>query len=278
MHLHFFTGDSCKKHWKNLKDTYFRQKRKNKSGTGSAAPKNPRSKFASYTKLFSFLESVPNERPTLSSIGHDDAISTQESSSSQMPTQDRSPIPVELDELPENNKTHDSLSPSPDSPSVRPSFPKSIKKRTKKEDILSYLQKREITRQKMLENLSKKEEDDELVSFSDHIKIVLKKLKPIRKLQAKREIFDILMKYELLDVESDTESNRPGTSHSYVSSNSSVHCVTPEQQELPVNSTLTQYTLVSNLPVYSPVSQATLEEAEPTDLSLIQFHGAYLDQ
>lgn len=74
------------------KHTYLRQKRKNKSGTESAAPKNSRSKFNTYVKLFCFLESVPNERSSICTI---DPPDWQETQSSQSSTQDRSPLQTE---------------------------------------------------------------------------------------------------------------------------------------------------------------------------------------
>lgn len=160
----------------NLKDTYLRQKRKSKSGTGSAAPKNPRYKFNAYVKLFSFLESVPNERPTISNHVDPHDNNTQESQSSQTLTQDRSLLQMDMNLTDDSSSslTNVSRTSSPASSSL-PSFPKSNKTRTKKEDILTYLQKREVSRPKVLEKLRNSDEDNDLSSFSEHVKAVLGK-------------------------------------------------------------------------------------------------------
>lgn len=83
------------------------------------------------------------------------------------------------------------------------------------------------------------------MTFSEHVKSVFRKLKPLRKIQAKKAIFDVLMTYETLDVEAtDIESNRPNTSSTCVSSNMSIDCNISESQDTPDNATRLQYTRI----------------------------------
>ncbi|KAF5283967.1 hypothetical protein FQR65_LT13659 [Abscondita terminalis] len=60
------TGLECRKKWKLIRDSYNRYKRKQKHSTGSAAPpKN--SKWQFYDRL-RFLENIPSERQSSTSI------------------------------------------------------------------------------------------------------------------------------------------------------------------------------------------------------------------
>lgn len=142
------------------------------------------------------MDSVPNERSSICTVDPTD-ITTQESQSSQTSTQERSPLQTETNLIDDSSVslTNVSRTSSPASSSSLPSFPNSNKTRTKKDDILTYLQKREVSRQKVLQNL-RNNDDDDLSTFSEHVKAVLRKLKPLRKLQAKRAILDVNMTYE----------------------------------------------------------------------------------
>jgi len=55
-----FTGDECKKRFKNLKDSYRRNKLARKQGTGSSASTKP-TKW-SLAPYLSFLDNIPQER------------------------------------------------------------------------------------------------------------------------------------------------------------------------------------------------------------------------
>ncbi|XP_045491849.1 uncharacterized protein LOC123691482 [Colias croceus] len=241
------SGDSCKKRWKNIKDTYFRQKRKNKSGTGSAAPKNPRSKFYTYANLLSFLETAPRERLTLSNI-QNDYSSTQDT---QMPDElnesSDSHIEKQIENVTEFQEQLDNIAKTSctttTSTTVTPSqnvqnsakIPKSNKRQ--KNDILNYLQKREESPQKALDKIS--DDEELLVSFSDHLKSVLKMLPPILRIKAKNELYGVLTKYELLSLE-------PSHNISSASSPYSPGYILPEQGAYsPVQNTTDPLTAVS---------------------------------
>ncbi|XP_050064617.1 uncharacterized protein LOC126553509 [Aphis gossypii] len=70
--------DDCRKRWKNIRDTYLKQKKK--LPTGSAAPhKKPR-----YTMNLSFLDTFEYERSTITNMGINDADTSNASTTDEI--------------------------------------------------------------------------------------------------------------------------------------------------------------------------------------------------
>lgn len=230
-----FPGDSCKKHWKNIRDAYTRYKRNNKFSYGSAAPlpKKPRSKWVSYS-LMSFLDSSSQHRPVTSNIESlEDTTSTAVESTG---TQDN----LSLD-FTQSGQDHEAQNPLESDEYVRddplsreviiprnlqrskhtPHVKKNIKRRRRADNearLLGYFRKRDESHSVLLQNIIEPKETDELDSFATHIKKVLTKLPPVLKIRAKQEMFDVLTRYEIMAVEpqSSSPSNSLSTSSDFV--------------------------------------------------------------
>lgn len=132
--------------------------------------------------------------------------------------------------------------------------------RQNKDEIISFLQKREETRQKALETIANRNvEDPELAMFSDYVKNVLQKLPSTLKVKAKKEICDVLVKYEYESL--NVEASTPMLPAKLNSPELSADSVPRTNQN-----TLSTY----NFRAYSPISQAVDMDMEATDLSLIR--------
>lgn len=228
-------GDSCKKHWKNIRDAYTRYKRNNKFSYGSAAPlpKKPRSKWVSY-RLMSFLDSSAQHRGVTSNIdSHEDNTNTAEESTGtqdtlsmvfSQPGLDRdTQNPLESDE----DIVDDPLSREVTIPRIiqrskhTPHAKKNTKRRRRADNearLLGYFRKRDESHSVLLQNIIEPKETDELDSFATHIKKVLTKLPPVLKIRAKQEMFDVLTRYEIMAVEpqSSSPTNSLSTSSDFV--------------------------------------------------------------
>lgn len=70
MCISFFAVEECKKRWKSIKDTYFRNKKKLKLGTGSSSSEKP-AKWNLFEQL-SFLAKIKHERKTKNTLTIDE--------------------------------------------------------------------------------------------------------------------------------------------------------------------------------------------------------------
>lgn len=95
--------------------------------------------------------------------------------------------------------------------------------------------------------------------FSDYVKNVLQKLPSTLKVKAKKEIFDVLVKYEYESL--NVEASTPMLPAKLNSPELSADSVPRTNQN-----TLSTY----NFRAYSPISQAVDMDMEATDLSLIR--------
>lgn len=77
--LFFFSVEDCKRRWRNIKDTYFRNRKKRKLGTGSASSEKPM-KWALYDRL-SFLDKVKHERESKNTLAEELVEEHQEETS-----------------------------------------------------------------------------------------------------------------------------------------------------------------------------------------------------
>uniref|UniRef100_A0A6P7GCS4 Transcription factor Adf-1-like n=1 Tax=Diabrotica virgifera virgifera TaxID=50390 RepID=A0A6P7GCS4_DIAVI len=205
------TSESCKKQWKTIRDGYMRFKRKNKLPTGSAAPKNNRSKWKIY-RLLSFLDNVPQERSTIGSI-YDDTESSQNTVEepedlAQYSTKEEALLTHFDHNIEQTNASMSTESDvhTPIKTNQQLVVASSNKRRpNNKEDIISYMREREKSRLSLMKNVS--QSCDEFNSFASHIEQVLRKL-PTKVLQikAKQELFQVLTKFEILAAEHDASS------------------------------------------------------------------------
>lgn len=228
-------GDSCKKHWKNIRDAYTRYKRNNKFSYGSSAqlPKKPRSKWVSYS-LMSFLDSSSHHRHVTTNIESlEDNTNTAEESPG---TQDTLSMdfcqtrfdhdtqnPLESDEdMVDDPLSREVTIPRNMQRSKHTTHVKKTIKRRRRVDnearLLGYFRKRDESHSVLLKNIIEPKETDELDSFATHIKKVLTKLPPVLKIRAKQEMFDVLTRYEIMAVEpqSSSPSNSLSTSSDFV--------------------------------------------------------------
>ncbi|XP_072389673.1 uncharacterized protein [Diabrotica undecimpunctata] len=196
------TDADCKKRWKYIRDSYNRYKRKKKMATGSGAPaKN--SKWELFERL-RFLEQISTERASASNISSESLMSTEEAE-----------IPFVSEE---NLDT--SIQPAPEA--AKSTHPPAKKRKKVEDDFLTYLKKRDDQRQIFLQEINTiKENDDEVNRFGNHIKSIMRKLNQRFQVQARSEIFNILTKYELMqmDMESSIQTAPPTSDeHIYASS------------------------------------------------------------
>lgn len=87
---------------------------------------------------------------------------------------------------------------------------------------------RQENRNRQLESLKSQEPVDDISTFTKHIEMMLRKLSARSRAMAKTEIFNIVSKYEIGDIEGQTE--RPYTDSSYqlsYNSNSSYNSYSP---------------------------------------------------
>lgn len=232
--IHFvLVGDSCKKHWKNIRDAYTRYKRNNKFSYGSAAPlpKKPRSKWVSYS-LMSFLDSSAQHRPVISKIGSLEGNTAEEITATQdtisvdfsqtgLDCDTQNPLESDEDIVDDPLSREVSIPRNTQRSKHTPHIKKNAKRRRRADNearLLGYFRKRNESHSVLLQNIMEPKETDELDSFATHIKKVLTKLPPVLKIRAKQEMFDVLTRYEIMAVEpqSSSPSNSLSTSSDFV--------------------------------------------------------------
>ncbi|KAI4455602.1 madf domain transcription factor [Holotrichia oblita] len=207
----------CRKKWKLIRDSYNRYKRKQKHSTGSAAPaKN--SKWQFYERL-RFLEKIPLERQSSTSVieqisntssegGHEDPpLEVTDESVHNTPSRESGPIPGTSTSAPEKSVSL--------SKSCEKTTKNRIKRNRQDDDLIKYLKERHEKRNSELRLLESQiqQPDDDISTFTKHIEMTLRKLTAHSRAMAKNEIFGIVSKYEIGDIE--RESERPYTSSSY---------------------------------------------------------------
>ncbi|KAK4877507.1 hypothetical protein RN001_010013 [Aquatica leii] len=169
---------TCKTQWKTIRDDYMRFKRKNKFPTGSEAPKSNRTKWNLY-RLLSFLDKVSQERRTTSSVD-DESVSSQnkneESAESEKNNIQQGTDATVFEANTQQGNAIMNTERNIPAPSTAVNQQKINKKRPRssRDDILSYMRKRENSRLSLMKNMSGT--DDEFKSFANHIEQVLKNL------------------------------------------------------------------------------------------------------
>ncbi|KDR07173.1 hypothetical protein L798_03121 [Zootermopsis nevadensis] len=156
--------------------------------TGSAAP--PKNSKWDFFKRLQFLELVSTERPTACNVDSDSAV----------PSTSNSPANAQFETQNENSEG----CPNEASQSSKPPPPRRKRRNNNLDDILDYLVKRDESRQIAMKQLSANtatEIEDDIASFGNHVKAVLRKLHPRLKIQAKNDIYNILSKYEVIHMD-----------------------------------------------------------------------------
>ncbi|XP_050065540.1 uncharacterized protein LOC126554514 [Aphis gossypii] len=225
--------DDCKKRWRNIKDTYNRKKRSRNLGTGSAA-KNKPTKWQ-LADILSFLDVAAYERPSVSNIllneedidedDHTDAANETEifndSMLSEKNVEENEPQPSSL--MLEHETTKQKL--TADS--------KTNKKVKRSDALIEVLNKRSQERNKLMEELTKIEDDDPIDAFFKSMALTVKQFSPDLKVKAKLDILRIVSELELKNnhqkdnMPASQVPTRPSTSYEFPKS---VHLCPPENR------------------------------------------------
>lgn len=117
-----------------------------KSGTGSAAPKNPRYKFQIYSRMLNFLDNVQKERKGVTNVGDNNSQTLQQDEYSAQGSQEDDIFNTpqsESDRQTTDNSSHiDNTPSSPDGrPLPPPPPPPSSQEPPKKKDQTKFYQK-----------------------------------------------------------------------------------------------------------------------------------------
>lgn len=221
----FITDSECRKKWKLIRDSYNRHKRKQKQSTGSAAPAN--SKWQFYERL-RFLENTPLERQSCTSVEQEQqsSASVEKEVTNTSPGVEHEDTPHEAadtsvhntpsKELPGTSKSTQERSNIPlSNSSEKPTAKNTKRKRQKEDEFIKFMKDRQENRNRQLESLKSQESVDDISTFTKHIEMMLRKLSARSRAMAKTDIFSIISKYEIADI--DGQSERPFTSSSYKS-------------------------------------------------------------
>lgn len=122
---------------------------------------------------------------------------------------------------------------------------------------------RQENRNRQLESLKSQESVDDISTFTKHIEMMLRKLSARSRAMAKTEIFNIVSKYEITDIESQTE--RPYTSSPYNSHFPTIAALSGPQAQSDSSRQLS-YNSNSSYNSYSPISAASSEHQTQTGL------------
>ncbi|KAK5637785.1 hypothetical protein RI129_000032 [Pyrocoelia pectoralis] len=197
------TDSKCRKKWKLIKDSYNRYKRKQKHPTGSAAPaKN--SKWHFFERL-RFLDNTPSQRQSSTNIMEENTTSevadadTYTEVTHEIDLVQDTPTPLrEVVPTPGTSITTQERSTPLSANSDKPA--KKILKRNRQDDeFIKFLKERQESRNIQLHACQ--QPVDEISTFSKHIEMSLRKLSERSKAMAKNEIFSIISKYEMADID-----------------------------------------------------------------------------
>lgn len=250
-----------------MRDSYNRYKRKQKQSTGSAAPaKN--SKWQFYERL-RFLENTPSERQSCTSVEQEQqsSASVEKEVTNTSPGVEHEDTPHEAADSSVHNTPSKELPGTSKSTQERSNIPLSNSKNTKRkrqkeDEFIKFMKDRQENRYRQLESLKSQESVDDISTFTKHIEMMLRKLSARSRAMAKTEIFNIVSKYEIGDIEGQTE--RPYTSSPYnsyfptMAASSGPQAQSDSSRQLSYNSN--SYTS------YSPISGASSEHQTQTGL------------
>ncbi|KAG6453219.1 transcription factor Adf-1 [Manduca sexta] len=191
------TDEECRKRWKHIRDAYNRFKRKRRSGTGT---RTKNSKWNFYKRL-GFLEKIPLDI-NIEGVVNDNSDSEQVSSPSLSGLSKSTAGPdqqIENDDDQASIDNSSSIVATP-LPSATEEPHLAQRKKRKFDELLQIMKTREENRVNLVKELSQRREesDDDDYTFSNHIRTVLKKLPPRLKIQARKDIFVTLARYETL--------------------------------------------------------------------------------
>lgn len=188
-----------KRHWRNIRDGYARFKRCKSARTDN---KHPRSKWQFY-KLLTFLDGVAPERTETNYV---EELPQSNEGESQDMTYSVDTEFASFDSHQSNNTPPDAtekitISATTGNYVKEPQNDDRVTSETSNfENLLNYFKERDEKRNLAATSLKNNNPGCDVVSFSTHVKDVLIKLPPVLQIKAKRDIFDVLLKYELMSV------------------------------------------------------------------------------
>ncbi|XP_050304306.1 uncharacterized protein LOC126741885 isoform X2 [Anthonomus grandis grandis] len=252
------SDEECKKRWRNIRDSYFRYKRKYKLPTGSSAEQKV-PKWILFNRLL-FLDKVSRERLSTTNKNEGetemtDNVDEVEQTNSQLSSQNAENVGIIAAAATTRTSSADAVSLS--TTGTRRLNRKKGKPDSSNDEIIKLLKKREEQRQETFRGMfqqSQASTDGPLPSFCEHIKSVLESLSPSLQVEAKRDIYNTISKYELLAVQSKVQHNNH---YDYLES-SSMHSSTstpfPRESLLSVHKDMSNYNPFNSPPMQSPES------------------------
>ncbi|XP_050526067.1 uncharacterized protein LOC126896916 [Daktulosphaira vitifoliae] len=227
--------DDCKKRWKNMKDTYNKNKRSRKLGTGSST-KNKQKKWVLADAL-SFLDVCFYERTGLTNFNSTNEIKNSKEEDSLTVTVDDENNSSNLNDFSimsatETTTVHDTeLENNFNTEKKYLTLKKKLSKEkipTKKlnqnKELVSLLKRSNEERQQILNSINKvEEEEDPIDAFFKTMAITVKSFPQHLKIKAKKEVFNIITNLEIENSSTSSTQNRNiPSSSSYSSPNSSL--------------------------------------------------------
>lgn len=216
----FFVGEDCKRRWRNIKDTYFRNKKKRKLGTGSASSEKP-IKWTLYDRL-SFLDMIKHQRESKNTLTEeeeetpiyshnetdyeihptdestlDDSDLLEEYSAPSTPRQTSGALKLNKG----LNKNEDSLtSGSRSSTPFQQNYVKKSQPRVSKQNTMAQFEERAQKRMELIESIHKKSNsnsEDDVDLFMKSISFTVKKFPPAELNEAKLGILKLVSDLQL---------------------------------------------------------------------------------
>ncbi|KAL4090803.1 hypothetical protein QTP88_025576 [Uroleucon formosanum] len=206
----FYFVDDCKKRWKNMKDTYNKNIRSRKLGTGSST-KNKQTKWVLADAL-SFLDVCFYKQTGLTNINSTHEIDDSEEEDS---------LTVTVDD--ENNLTDFLVMPKTENTTVQETELENnfntrktklfkekwpAKKVKQNEEFVSLLKRSNDERQQILNSINKvKEDEDPIDAFFKTMALTVKSFPQRLKIKAKKEVFNIITNLEIENESTTSTSN-----------------------------------------------------------------------
>lgn len=160
--------------------------------------KNSRIKWKT-CRLLSFLDTVAQERSGISNV--EDFYIYDDGDNESMQTTTVEALVWESNNTEQLNSTINSLQSEGDNEcsSSRKEAKQEKKQKRRSDRVFEYLRERNEPQQSILKNIANHEY--ELGSFTTHMKEVLKQLPPLLQIRARQELFQVLIKYEMMAFE-----------------------------------------------------------------------------
>lgn len=212
-----------------------------------------------------FLENTPSDRQSSTSVDPEQQSSTsvvQEVTNTSSEVVQEDTPPVAADASVHNTILRELVEPVPGTSTQERSIPQSKssekstikntkRKRQKEDEFIKFMKDRHESRNSTLESLKcqGQESFDDISTFTKHIETMLRKLSARSRAMAKSEIFNIISKYEIGDIDGQGEQDGHQTPSDL------------SRRQLPCTSTSSY-----NTSTYSPISVASTEHQSQSEL------------